>query len=255
MSQASILESLKTSFIGRNVLYFETVSSTMNAARRAARDGAPEGTLVIAEEQTAGRGRRGRDWLSVSGNLMFSVVLRPSIERLPSLIMVASLAVTRAIETTTRLRPRIKWPNDVLIGGKKVCGVLIESDIKGGAVDFAIVGIGLNVNEEPGPTGRLAIPPTSLASETGRRFSRLEVLSQVMLEMERLYTAVKDGGSVFEAWRRSLETLGRQVQVKMDSAEIVGLAENVKPDGSLLLRLADGSLQQIVAGDVSLRET
>lgn len=253
LSEASILSNLKTNFVGQHVIYFPRLSSTMDAARQAAREGAAEGTLVIAEEQTAGRGRAGRTWFSHRGGLAYSIILHPVLPQLSSLIMIASLAVAHSIESLTPLHAGIKWPNDVLINGKKVCGILIENALKGAGVDFSIVGVGLNVNGAPPTLSPPAIPATSLSNETGKEIPRLRILYRLMEETEQLYTRVVAGNSLVNEWRHRLVTLGQQVQVGIDGITITGIAEDVEEDGSLLLRGAGGKLIKVVAGDVSLR--
>ncbi len=130
LSPDLLIRDLKTRFIGQKVIYYPTLDSTMNAARREAQWGAEAGTIVITDEQTAGRGRLQRTWLSPKGGLAFSVILRPNFDYLPYMVMLASLAVTYGIQVITGLKPQIKWPNDVLINDKKVCGILIENDIR-----------------------------------------------------------------------------------------------------------------------------
>jgi len=253
LSETSIRANLKTSFVGQNIIYIPSVSSTMDVARKSARERAIEGTLVIADRQTAGRGRTGRTWISLQGGLSFSVILYPVVPQLFSLIMIASLAVVHSIESLTLLHAGIKWPNDVLINGKKVCGILIESAVKGAGVDFSIIGIGLNVNGEPPALSPPAILATSLSVETGQEISRLKMLSKLMEEIEQLYEMVRAGRSLVSEWRQRLETLGRQVQVEMDGITISGIAEDVEENGSLILRGLDGKLTKVVAGDVTLR--
>ena len=146
LSSADISRNLKTDFIGQKVIAYPSLTSTNDIAKREAKKGAREGTVVVAEEQTAGRGRLKRAWLSPKGSIALSIILHPTPAQLPSLIMLASLAVAHCIEKVSGLKAQIKWPNDVLINGKKVCGILIESDVRGSAVDYAVIGIGLNVN-------------------------------------------------------------------------------------------------------------
>lgn len=253
LSESAILSILKTRFIGRHVIYFPQLGSTMDAARQATREGAPEGTLVITEEQTTGRGRRGRTWFSLQGGLAFSVVLYPPLSQLPYLVMIASLAVVRSIEALTSLHAGIKWPNDILINGKKVCGILIESALKGNGVEFSIIGIGLNVNGAPPVLQPPAIPATTLATETGKDVSRLKLLSSVLGEIEQLYLAARAGRSPFHEWRARLETLGGNVMVFLNGETVLGIAEDVEESGNLRVRSADGKFIKVVAGDVSLR--
>ncbi len=251
---ATILGKLNTSFLGRDVRYFPSVPSTMDAAKEAARRGCREGTIVIADEQTAGRGRRGRSWVTpVGSSIAVSIVLRPELSQLSALTMMASLAVVRSIEQVTRLHPAIKWPNDVLIDGKKLCGILIDSELKGDEVDWAVVGVGINVDFEPSHFPEISGIATSLSAELGRGVSRLDVLCSLLVELERLYLASREGRPFYREWRNRLETLGKHVRVTSGDAVEEGTAEDADAEGNLLLRRTNGSLVTIIAGDVTLR--
>ncbi len=254
LSAASITSELETRFVGQRVIYYPSLTSTMGVARREAQQGAAEGTVVIADEQTAGRGRLGRVWLSPRGSIALSIILYPSLSHLPSLIMLASLAVVHTIEAVTGLKSQIKWPNDVLVNGRKVCGILIESDVQGDAVNYAIIGIGINTNLRLADFPEILPIATSLSDELGRDVSRLSIIRCLLVETERVYLALSAGGSIYEEWRDSLVTLGRRVRVKTGEAIYEATAESVARDGSLLLRGPDGNLTRIVAGDVTLRD-
>jgi BirA family biotin operon repressor/biotin-[acetyl-CoA-carboxylase] ligase len=254
LSAASVTDNLETRFIGQRVIYYPSVTSTNEAAKREARQGAAEGTVIIADEQTAGKGRKKRVWLSPGGNIALSVILRPDISHLPSLIMLASLAAARGIESTTGLKPQVKWPNDVLINGKKVCGILIENEVRRNAVNYAVIGIGVNVSLRRADFPEIELTATSLSDETGRDVSRLSVVRKLLVEMEGLYLVLQAGGSIYEEWRDSLVILGKRVTVTSGATRYEGIAESVAEDGSLRLRHADGSLTRIVAGDATLRD-
>ncbi len=253
LSSESITSNLKTRFVGQRVLYYPLLTSTMDVARREAQQEAAEGTVIIAGEQTAGRGRIKRTWLSPKGSLALSVILYPKVVHLPSLIMLASLAVVHSIETVTGLKSQVKWPNDVLINGRKVCGILIESQVRGNTVGYAVIGIGVNVNLRLSDFPEILPIATSLSDELGRDISLLDVIQQVLVEIERLYLALLAGESLYEEWRDRLVTLGREVHVRSGETVYMGIAESVAKDGSLLLRHRDGSLVRIVAGDATLR--
>ncbi len=251
LSAESISRGLATRFIGRRTLYYGRLPTTMDAARDEARAGAAEGTVVVAGEQTAARGRLKRTRFSPQGNIALSVVLYPTRQQLPGLIMVSSLAVAGGIEAVTGLRPAVKWPNDVLVGGRKVCGILIESSLQADRVDYAIVGVGINVNLDPTDFAEITPTATSLSLEVGKSVSRLRLIRAVLSELERLYLAPQE--TVFHQWRDRLVTLGRDVRVTSGDTALDGVAESVEPDGSLMLRLPDGRLTRITVGDVSLR--
>jgi len=251
---AAVTDNLETRFIGQKVIYYPSLTSTMDVARREAQQGAAEGTVVLAEEQTAGRGRIKRAWLSPRGSIALSIILYPTPAYLSSLIMVASLAVVHCVKKVTGLKSQIKWPNDVLINQQKVCGILIESDVRGNIVDFAIIGIGINVNLRLSDFPEISPAATSLSHELGKEVSRLDMIRCLLVEMERLYLALPSGQSVYQEWRDNLVTLGKKVRVRSGEATYTGIAESVASDGSLLLRQSDGSLAKIVAGDVTLRD-
>jgi len=253
LSPAAITDGLATRFIGQEVSCYPSLPSTNDVAKHKARQGAKEGTVIVAEEQTAGRGRIKRRWLSPRGSIALSIILYPELAYLPSLIMVASLAVAGSIEQVTNLKAQLKWPNDVLVNGKKICGILVESDVRGNKVDYAVIGIGINVNLKLSDYPEIAPMATSLSQELGRDVSRHEIIRSLLTEAERLYLALPDGDSVFTQWRNRLVTLGKKVQVGSGKATYRGIAESVTADGSLLLRQPDGNLLKIVAGDVTLR--
>jgi len=254
LSAVAITKGLETRFVGQRVLYYPSLTSTMEVAKQEARQGTAEGTVIIAGEQTAGRGRLKRAWLTPTGNIAISIILYPSLSYLPSLIMLASLAVVHSIEAVTGLKSQVKWPNDVLLNGKKVCGILIESDVQGNRVNYTIIGIGIDVNLRLADFPEIQPIATSLSDELGREISRLRVVRHLLSEVERLYLALSTGVSIYEEWRDSLVTLGKKVRVTAGETISEGVAESVAGDGSLLLRGLDGSLTRIVAGDVTLRD-
>jgi BirA family transcriptional regulator, biotin operon repressor / biotin---[acetyl-CoA-carboxylase] ligase len=253
LSPDLILQGLKTRFIGQKVIYYARIASTMDAARQEARWGAPAGTVIVAEEQTEARGRLRRSWISPPGSLSVSVILRPNIEYLPKMIMLASLAVVRCIQDVAGLKASIKWPNDVRLYQKKVCGILIENDIRFNHLLSSIIGIGINVNMDMDAFPEISGIATSLADETGKIISRLDVAQQLFVEMERLYLILPQGDRLFQEWRDNLEMLGEQVQVNCGNDVIVGIADSVTPDGALVLHMDDDTFQTVLAGDVSLK--
>ncbi len=249
---SAITDNLGTGFIGQKILYYPRLSSTMTAAKKAVQRGTAEGTVVIAGEQTAGRGRLKRPWLTPRGNIALSIILYPSKAYLPYLVMVSSLAVVHSIEAVTGLITQIKWPNDVLINGKKVGGILVETQFSGEKVAYSIVGIGINVSLHPAEYPELQHPATSLGTELGEAVSRPELLRYLFNEFERLYRSLSLADSIVEEWRGRLAMLGRNVRVGMGDRLLEGIAESIARDGSLMLRLPDGSCSRIVAGDVTL---
>ncbi len=254
LSLTAITNNLETRFVGQRVIYYPSLPSTMEVAKQEVQRGAVAGTVIIVDEQTAGRGRIKRLWLSPQGNIALSVILYPGVAYLPFLIMLVSLAVVHSIEAVTGLKSQLKWPNDVLINGKKVCGILVESNVQSDIVDYAIIGIGINVDLRLADFPEIQSTATSLSDEAGRDVSRLNVIRCLLVEIERLYLTLAANNSIYEEWRDSLATLGSRVQVKSGETIYEGIAESVARDGSLLLRHSDGNLTRIVAGDVTLRD-
>ncbi|MBN1161112.1 MAG: biotin--[acetyl-CoA-carboxylase] ligase [Dehalococcoidales bacterium] len=254
LTAETIKRGLKTRCIGREVIYYTSLPSTMDAARDEALKGAKEGTVIIAGEQTGGRGRLQRAWLAPKGNVALSIILHPDIKSLPCLIMIASLSVVRSIESIASVKAGIKWPNDVLIGGKKTGGILIENEVVGNKVAFSIVGIGININLKVDDYNEIAETATSLKKESGKDDLRINIIRSLLEELERLYLSLPEGKPIYEAWRDRLVTLGKNVKAQSGSQVIEGIAEAVDESGALVIRGEDGRLTRVVAGDVTLRK-
>lgn len=245
---------LTTRYVGRRIFCYPSLPSTQEIARREAERHAPEGTAVLADEQTAGRGRLGRRWVSPPGaNLYFSVVLRPRPAHLRALGMIWPLAICQALEETAGLSARIKWPNDVLVGPRKLAGVLIDSELSDGEVDYVIAGVGINVNFDVSRHEELRDIATSISAELGREVAREEVLAAVLGRFEALYEAARRGEPVHLDWKARLDTLGRRIRVSFGDSVEEGMAEDAEPDGSLVLRRPDGSRVRVEAGEVTLK--
>lgn len=257
LSLSAVTARLRTQTFGRRIVYRSRIGSTQDLAREMAEAGAPEGTAVLANGQTAGRGRLGRSWVSPVGrSIHLSLIVRPSLVQLPRLTVIAPLAVALAVEETTSLRPRIKWPNDVFLSGRKFAGVLIDSELAGDQPLYAIVGIGVNVNLDTSAYPEIAPIATSLMMETGQEVAREAVLASLLNCLEDLYLAVGRGedDAVYEAWRDRLDTIGQTVRVRLGDQVEEGLVEDVDAEGSLMLRRADGSRVTVPAGEVTLRD-
>ena len=247
--------------IGRRLLFYQTLTSTMDEAARLALEGIEEGTVVVAEKQTAGRGRYSRTWVSPEGNLLLSIVLRPSLYSLRYLSILAGLASARAVSTVTGLNATIKWPNDVRLAGKKVGGILVENSLQGNEVNYAVVGIGLNVIFDPRAHNELAETATGLSVEADKSVSREDLLRHLLQESDNLYHALRKGEPPVADWRERLDTLGRQVSVQVrhlgpaSKPKVYrGLAEDVDAAGNLLLRTSSGRRIALPAGEVTLQE-
>ena len=244
---------LYTAVVGRSVRLYQTTESTMDDAAEWARDGADEGAVVVAETQTASRGRLGRRWVSDTGNLYFSVLFRPDPDALPLLSPLAGVAVARAIRQVAGLYPSIKWPNDVMIDGRKVAGILAESALSGSRIQHAIVGIGINVALDVSEDPEIAATACSLNHASGSEIDRAELLRRILQHMDGLYLDLRRGRSPIAEWRRWLDTLGRRVTVTHHGSTDTGVTEDIDEHGNLLLRADTGELLTLTAGDITLR--
>jgi len=252
-------EGLRTKRFGRNILFLREVGSTNDLAKELAGYGADEGTVVVAETQTAGRGRLDRGWVSPKGGLWFSVVLRPKVRagEAVRLVFVAGSAVAEVLRELYGLKSETKWPNDVLVNGRKVCGILTEMNTIGEKVNYVIVGIGVNANfdvEKVFPE-ELRVIATSLENELGRKV-RLEELFKALLEkLENFYELfMKEGfDPILKEWKKYAGFLGCQVEVASGTEKWVGLALDVENDGALIMRLEDGTVKRVFVGDATLR--
>jgi BirA family biotin operon repressor/biotin-[acetyl-CoA-carboxylase] ligase len=240
---------LATRFVGRELHYLPVASSTQDVARELADHGAPEGTAVIAGVQQSGRGRLGRSWLSPEGGLATSIILRPAMPAVHLLPAISALAVFRTIKGLG-IEAGIKWPNDILIGGRKVCGILIEHGLISGAVGYSIVGIGINVNFDTGLYPEIASLATSLSVQSGHELPVGQVALGVYTELEALYLQAAKPEAIIGEWAANMDTMGRRVKVQSGNSAIEGVAESINGSGHLVLRLDDGSAQEILAGDV-----
>ena len=242
---------LFTRIVGKRLLYFQEVGSTMDEARQRAERGTEEGTVVVAETQTASRGRQGRTWVSQSGNLYLSVVLYPTLNTLPMLNGLCGVAVVRAIANISGLKPRIKWPNDILLDDKKVAGVLVESAIAGDLVHHSIIGIGVNVALDAEDIDEIAGSATSLNHASAGDIPRDELLREILEQLDALYIQLNHGISPLEEWEELLDTLGQRVRITWRGEECVGFADGIDSQGSLLLRQDDGQVLTMAAGDAT----
>jgi len=248
---------LENGRVGGRLEFLKLTASTNADAFRLAEDGAVEGTVVLTDSQTGGKGRRGRIWSSPAGvNLYCSVVLRPAImpHEAPQLTFLSAVAAARAIEQTTQLSPEIKWPNDLLVSGKKVAGLLNEMSAETDGINFVILGIGVNLNMTADQfPGDLRHPATSLLLESGVRVDRSRFTATILRELDRLYAdfLAHGFGPVREEWQRRCNASGRQVLVNDSGTECTGgRFIGIDSDGAMLLRSDDDKLHRITCGDV-----
>jgi len=250
----------KTKVIGRDIHVFEQTTSTNDVIEKLARDGVKEGAVVFAESQTKGRGRLGRKWISPGRKgLWFSVLLRPDLrpQETTQLTVASATALRRAIQAETGLRPEIKWPNDILIGGKKVAGILTELSAELDRVRHVILGIGVDVNLSTSEfSPELRKLATSLKIESGREISRAELATTILRELDSDYARICGGffAEVADEWQEHCKTIGREVTIQIGERQICGHAESLDDDGALLLRTDHGRLERITGGDVTLEK-
>jgi BirA family biotin operon repressor/biotin-[acetyl-CoA-carboxylase] ligase len=237
----------------QRIHYFPEVGSTMDAARELAKKGVGEGTIVIAEAQTRGRGRLSREWFSPEGGIYFTLVLRPKISPAyaPRINLMASIAVAATIRKLFGLKAELKWPNDVLIEGRKVCGILAEMEAEMDVVNFVNVGIGINANTSIPQFEKTA---TSLKYALGKEISRKEFLSVLLTEIERRQPLLMKA-DLLEEWKKFSVTLNKDVEIAAPGEVIVGRAIDIDTTGALIIKERDGSLKKAMAGDcIHLRE-
>jgi BirA family biotin operon repressor/biotin-[acetyl-CoA-carboxylase] ligase len=238
---------LQAKLLGNKVVHLNATGSTNVVARQLAERGIAEGTVVVAETQSRGKGRLGRKWITKPGGLWMSVVLKPAIDPMhaSSITLLAAVSVTKALRGAG-LEAVIKWPNDVLVNGKKICGILTEMSAETDVVNFIVLGIGVNVNNDvPLETA------TTMRSELGRDADRLKFMQSLLETLEEDYFTFKKEGftPILWSWRRYSDTLGRLVEVTYQDEVVTGLAQDVDEDGSLLVKTPDGSIRKIVSGD------
>lgn len=247
---------LKGSLFGKRVYHFFRTDSTNRVAMELGYAGEPEGAVVLAEEQTAGRGRAGRSWHSERGvGLYVTLLLRPKLSpaQAPLLTMLAGLSAHTAVLAQTGLAPELKWPNDLLLNGKKLGGILTEMYAEPSAVRFVIVGIGINVNQEKFPA-ELSTAATSLRKETGRLYSRLEFLVKLLSQFETDYNRFLGEGAAYVVQRFELISSfasGRRVRVDTGTESYLGTTDGLSPEGLLIVKKDGGTSATVIAGDVS----
>ncbi len=254
-----ILDGLQARILGRKIYYFDTVATTNDEAKELAQRGVPEGALIVAEEQAGGKGRLGRAWYAPKyKGTLFSLVLYPPVPppQANQVTMLAAVAVASAIEKETGIKAGIKWPNDLLVEGRKICGILTELSAEMERINYLVVGIGINVNQEQTDfPEELRESATSLRIELQRKIDRVG-LTQVALEaFEHWYGVwLKQGfAPILAGWRELSVSLRCPVRIVTPGDSWHGWAEDVDEDGALLLRLPDGEIKRVISGEVSLR--
>lgn len=256
---AEIRDGLHTKIIGqKEIQRFEQTDSTNRRAKQMAAANAPEGSLVIAEEQTQGRGRLDRQWFSPAGQgIYLSLILRPSLapNEATHMVLLTAVAVAEALIGATGLDVTIKWPNDILVHGRKIAGILMEVAMEMDAVDYVVVGLGLNVNipSEQFPES-FRQGATSILMETGKPGSRLELLHRILESFEDHYRIFQASGypAIMKRWRELTDLVGRQISVQTINGRYSGIVSDFDRDGFLLLRDAKGQETRLYSGDITV---
>jgi BirA family biotin operon repressor/biotin-[acetyl-CoA-carboxylase] ligase len=244
--------------IGRRIVYYPRIDSTNRAARALARQGDTHGWVVLADEQSAGRGRLDRSWQSAAGeDILASIIVYPGLSPAEGfrLTMIASLAVVLALRRVCAVACGIKWPNDVFLNGKKLCGILSEGQAEQARMQFMVIGIGLNVNSSMAGRADLAHTAVSLRDATGEQHDRNALVIALLEEFDSLYADAGDpaGERIQQLWQQHAMMLGRRVTITNGDAVLRGIARGIMPDGSLIVRDDQGRDHAIVCGDLSLR--
>lgn len=252
-----IKEYLHTEKIGRTIVYQETVNSTNLVAKEVAEKGFVEGTVAVSEMQTGGKGRLGRTWYAPFGTgIWMSMIVKPEIIPMdaPKITLLTAVSVAQAVRQETGIKPGIKWPNDLLINGKKICGILTEMKADMDRIHYVIIGIGINVNEEQFPAD-IRETATSLKLETGKAINRAGLAAVVLNKWEENYQDFLQGGfsRIKPRWKEYTVNLGADVTVNTLQGVIQGRAVDIDDEGMLLVEDSEGIMHKIVAGDVSLR--
>jgi BirA family biotin operon repressor/biotin-[acetyl-CoA-carboxylase] ligase len=258
LDQAYVVRRLGDSEFARNVIVVESLPSTNALARELASQGAPSGTLVLAEEQTAGRGRLERRWLSPAGlNLLFSLLLRPRVrpEQAFALTMTLALAGAEAIERSAGVTCLIKWPNDLFVRDQKLAGILTELSVRAGKTEYAVLGLGLNVHWHPEDQPEFSRRTTSILKETGKPISRNDLLIQILGRFEEYYRQFLSGSVdlLYHNWNRLSLLTGREVELDAGEEGVVrGKALRIDRDGALVIADRQGAERRVRSGDVTV---
>jgi len=236
------------------IIHFRETDSTNARAKELAIQGAPEGTLIVSESQTEGRGRKGRVWFSPSeAGIYASLILRPNIppSEAPRITFLTAVSAVEALLALTSLEVTIKWPNDILVKGKKIAGILTEISAEMDAIDYVVVGLGMNVNNPHLPDD-IEDKATSVFIETGKRFHKVKIVREYLRQQEKYYRILREFGfgPILRRWKQLTNTIGKRVVVEMIDKRYTGVVRDVDPEGVLILQDEKGRFRRILSGDV-----
>lgn len=256
---------LKTSILGKNIIFLKKTGSTNDIAASIAHGGGAEGTVIIADCQLSGKGRMGKKWSSPAGKgIWMSLILRPALSpnQAQLITLAASLAVSRALNKIAKTCPGIKWPNDIILDGKKVCGILTEMNTEINRVNYIILGIGINFGQKMSDFDEdikdRAISLSMYLQRNSKHFEnimRSDIIKAVLEELEELYTGLLDGDSstIVEGWKKYSITIGRRISITSGDLKYTGKAIDITPDGSLMVECEGGEIKTVTSGEVSIR--
>ncbi len=245
--------------IGRELFRFDEIDSTNNYAKKMANEGCPHGTVIVAERQTLGRGRVGRQWQSDnSSGLWFSIVVRPDLEpeRIQIITLAAAIAVVEGLREELEINCGIKWPNDIILDSSKLGGILTELSAEPGHVNYVVVGIGINVNQSLSDFDTdLQNKATSIYINTGKKYSRVRLLGSILSSFEEIYSTFLKGRTeeIIDRWNRYSVTVGKEVKIVSKDIEYIGTAQSIASDGKLVVKCKDGRTINVSAGEVQVR--
>jgi len=253
LDRDSVLRKLRTKKLGRRLEVLDSCTSTNDVAAQRANIGAPHGYTVLAEEQTAGRGRQGSTWFSPRGGIWLTTLLRPPLTLVPlnALPIVAALATAKTINSSLSVGARVRWPNDIFVASRKLAGVLAETKFKGNQVDYALLGVGINVNFHSNTLGDLSSRATSLEDLLGSPVDREAIIALLLLEMENVYELASSNLNDAKVMVQELDcSLGRRVRIKFQGEEISGIMDGYESLTRVRIRTVEGSYRQVETSSV-----
>lgn len=261
LSQKELTSRMNTKWLAQSLYYYDTIGSTNIEAKRLAEEGAPHGTLVVADAQTAGRGRRGRSWVSPAGSsVYFTVLLKPQFqpEKASMLTLVIAHSVALAVERYTGMDVGIKWPNDLVIDGQKICGILTEMNVETDYIQHVVIGVGININQQTKEEFAEEIRENAISIRMayGKEINRAELTAYIMEQFEKdyeIFVKTENLSGLLESYSTHLVNLDKQVKVLDPHGEYTGIARGIEENGELIVEKEDHTIEHVYAGEVSVR--
>lgn len=258
LSKSEIASRLQTSWAGREIRFYEEISSTNIEAKKLAEEGEPHGTLVVADKQNAGRGRRGKTWESPAGSSVYmTILLRPEFppDKASMLTLLMALSVRNAVADVSGMEVQIKWPNDIVLHGKKICGILTEMSAELDYIHYVVIGVGINVNQKTFPE-EIHVTATSLFMESEKKYVRAALIERSMYYFEQYYDQfleIQNLEGIWSEYNKYLINIEKRVRVLDPKGEFEGIAVGINNLGELLVKKDDNEVTEVYAGEVSVR--